>query len=525
MKIDLTISNYRCFPDSSPIRLTLSPGFSSFVGSNNSGKSSIIRFFYEFRDLFGVFTDANTLASALRGNQIAFPRARSITDSQEYFCDLNSRDLTIELGFEHSAAAPKYKIKFTIQHGMNTVVATILPENGSALTPHPNTTIDNNVIRPGGDPNIAFVTNPFMEACRTLQSTLYIGPFRNIINVGTNDNYYDIQVGQSFVQTWKNTKTGDSRRLNQLAYRISDDISRIFEFDRLEINPAQNDQTLQVLINGKAYKLNEVGSGLAQFIIVLANAAFKSPTYILIDEPELNLHPSLQIDFLTALASYSTQGVLFSTHSIGLARSTSERCYATRRLTQGHSEMMPLEMLPRLSEFAGELSFAGYQELGFKKILLVEGPTDLRAIQQFLRQLKKEHKVMLLPLGGNTLINGTREIELQELKRVTSDLFAIIDSEKASASESLSKNRIEFVELCKRVRVHCCVLERRAIENYFSEAAIQRVTSDKYGALKPYEKLGDRNPCWSKSENWRIAREMTFAEIADTDLGRFLEAL
>ena len=71
-----------------------------------------------------------------------------------------------------------------------------------------------------------------------------------------------------------------------------------------------------------------------------------------------------------------------------------------------------METIPRLSEFLGELSFSGYKELGFDKILLVEGPTDVTTVQEFLRILQKDHMVVLLPLCGSSLINASAEPQL-----------------------------------------------------------------------------------------------------------------
>jgi len=52
MDINLTIGNYRCFPVGSPASLKLTKGFSALVGVNNSGKSSLLKFFYEMRPAF-----------------------------------------------------------------------------------------------------------------------------------------------------------------------------------------------------------------------------------------------------------------------------------------------------------------------------------------------------------------------------------------------------------------------------------------------------------------------------------------
>src|SRR6266702_3463896 len=67
MEIELTIKNYRCFSDEKPARILIKPGFTAFLGINNSGKSSLLKFFYEFRNLFqqlsetGIITFANDM--------------------------------------------------------------------------------------------------------------------------------------------------------------------------------------------------------------------------------------------------------------------------------------------------------------------------------------------------------------------------------------------------------------------------------------------------------------------------------
>jgi hypothetical protein len=79
-----------------------------------------------------------------------------------------------------------------------------------------------------------------------------------------------------------------------------------------------------------------------------------------------------------------------------------------------------------LAQLVGALSFTGSAALGFDRILLVESPTDGLALQQFLRLKGKDHRVLTLPLGGSTLINGTSttEMQLTDLKRITPRIFS-----------------------------------------------------------------------------------------------------
>src|SRR6185436_1449676 len=123
----------------------------------------------------------------------------------------------------------------------------------------------------------------------------YFAAFRNATNIGGNDAYFDMTIGQKFLEEWRRMKTGDIRDHNNAAYRVTGDIKRIFEFEELDINTSDKAQTLNLRIDGNVFRLDEVGSGIAQFILVLATAAISSPEYILIDEPEQNLHPTLQL--------------------------------------------------------------------------------------------------------------------------------------------------------------------------------------------------------------------------------------
>ena len=532
MEIKITLKNYRCFSDSNPAIFSLQKGFTGFVGVNNSGKSSLLKFFYEFRNLFQHLSHLGTLLHALRSvreGPVPFDLAPSIKDTEEVFCNANNRDLTIRIDFiapahtwERDAIPIPNRLDITIPRGTTTLHAELYLSDGR-LDIEQKLKDRDNILYVEDDPK-ADLTD-IGRVFEDLAETLYIGPFRNALNVASDRDYFDIKVGRNFIGSWRDFKTGNIRKHNETAIRLTKDIKNIFGFDDLEINPSADDETIQVSINEKSYKLQELGSGITQFFLVLANAATKRPSYIFIDEPELNLHPSLQLDFLTTLGSYAREGIVFATHSIGLARASSDRIYSVRMNNEGKSEVAEFEAIPYLSELLGELSFSGYRELGSDKILLVEGTTDVKTIQQFLRLYRKDHQIVLLPLGGGSLINGSSEVELGEIKRISENVFALIDSERASLEGALDPDREEFVETCEKVGITCHVLDRRATENYFTDEAVKNTKGSEYRALEPYQLLKDISPSWSKTENWRIARAMTLEDLNETDLGKFIDSL
>jgi ABC-type cobalamin/Fe3+-siderophores transport system ATPase subunit len=534
MELEIEIKNYRCFPDSKPVRIRLGDGFVALIGVNNSGKSSLLRFFYEFRSIFNnsAQNQLTNLANPTAGRGNWGTPFLSVHDPAEIFHKKNNRDINLSIRVlrDSNRAEPPAgsiaQITLTFDRRSGLITSACVPGN---ITQQQRQSIKIGS-SPAQGPFLQMSGRPaasiscLAEAFGALADTLYLGPFRNAINVDAGQDYFDIKVGQAFIAEWRKRKTGPVIEQNDAINGLTEDIRRIFDFDSLEINASDDNRSFKVVVNNRSFRLDELGAGLAQFIFALANAAIRRPSFILIDEPEQNLHPSLQIDFLTTLASYAKVGVVFGTHSIGLARAVADRIYSLRRITEGETEVRDFEATPRLSEFLGELSFSGYQELGFAKVLLVEGPTDVTTFQQLLRIYKKDHQVVILQMGGKSLINASAELELLEVKRICERIVAIIDSEKNGAGATVEKSRDAFCSICAKVGIECHILERRATENYFSDKAVKAAKGENFSGLSPYEQLGSHSPGWSKRENWKIAREMTEEELSDTDLGRALKA-
>jgi energy-coupling factor transporter ATP-binding protein EcfA2 len=275
------------------------------------------------------------------------------------------------------------------------------------------------------------------------------------------------------------------------------------------------------MINGRSFKLHEVGSGLAQFLMVLAAAATRNPEYILIDEPELNLHPALQSKFLTTLGSYAKSGVFFATHSLGLARQCGDNLYTVRNPGNEGSTIRQWNATSSFAEFLGELGHSAYRDLGYKKILFVEGRTEIKTFQEFLRKLKKDHEFVVMSLAGSDMINPGIDHELAEVLRLSDKVFAIIDSERTAQGQQIDAARQGFVTVCNKLGIDCHVLTRRAIENYLSDRAV-KIINEQFRSLGQFEALANVSPRWAKSQNWRIAREMSIEEIQPTDVGEFL---
>jgi ABC-type cobalamin/Fe3+-siderophores transport system ATPase subunit len=518
MQVDFRIQNYRCFGDK-PVRITLKKGVTAFIGANNSGKSTILRFFFEFRPLFNqIGTDQNWFLVANQGD-VPMSHPPTVSDLNQLFYKGNDRDLVIRVQASDVQSAEVYdkEVIITARRDRGTAKLQVegFPVEGMSITQLNNKTAYR--LASGG----IFDPAPVMKLFKELARSIYVGPYRSVGEHVPTGDYFDLQVGRAFVERWNTMKTGNDPRKTDAAVAVEQQIRRVFKFREFQINATEDKSSLQIIINNWSYKIQEVGSGLAQFIIALAHAAMLRPKYVLIDEPESNLHAPMQLSFLTALATYAEGGLLFASHNVGLARSAAERIYAVTQSDAGVSEIRSLEGKGTLSEIAGELNFSAYQELGFSVLLLVEGPAELKTVQQFLRKLGIEQQIVMIPLGGSSMINGAREDELRELKRITAKIFALIDSERVAASTDMAADRAAFQKICESVGIDCLATERRSLENYFPDKDIKKVLGQTFTALAPFE----RPDKWNKSENWRIAQSMDWSDLERTDVGKWLSAI
>lgn len=535
MNTSITIFNYRPFGEQEPLRLDLSNPPIAIIGANNVGKSAALLLFYEFRPLFEALTNPETLFSAIAGLRQALTFPESVLDAEEVFNNQSSRPLRIVIelgGSANEESSPEPGVPFVTKLSIAISRPPLRGWTATAEWPHIQGTTSGTekeigrdgtfIVRKGR--NVADLSQ-IISAARELQDSMYIGAFRNALNLESNNAYFDLSVGKGFIQDWRRFKTGRSKASNIAATRITRDIADLLRVDQLEINASDDMTSLQLVLNGRSYRLSELGAGISHLIITLASAAVRTPHWILLDEPELSLHAALQPRFMNALSSYSKRGILFATHNVGLARASGVSVYAIRQDESGFPTVREFERVKSMGVFLGELGYSGYRELGFDHILLVEGTTDRPAIQSLLRAYGKEHQFLVLPLGGSSLIGAHVDPVLAEIKRIAPRVSALVDSERKSAGEELDRSHQEFLAACEKNGVHLLVMERRALENYFSQSAITSALGAGYTQLAPFERLADSARPWRKLDNWRIARAMTREQLEHTDVGDFLAAL
>ena len=123
MSIKVTLKNYRCFPDNDAAVIELRDGFTAIIGPNNAGKSSLLKFFFEFRKLFELLSSSTLEFDRGFRSGTAFQQIAGTFEPDEVFCNSNNRNLNIVIEFEPEPGSPDWKIRSSSERSKS-----LLPE-------------------------------------------------------------------------------------------------------------------------------------------------------------------------------------------------------------------------------------------------------------------------------------------------------------------------------------------------------------------------------------------------------------
>lgn len=271
----------------------------------------------------------------------------------------------------------------------------------------------------------------------------------------------------------------------------------------LEINPAAPGEFRFQDQSGQILQFSALSSGEQEVIKVLFDVARKDIRHsvIIVDEPELHLHPTLTFKLIETLKSIGdhTNQFIFLTHSpdiISTYYSTGDVYFIDQKVS-GSNQAHRLSDLDH--EHREVASLIG-QNLGMfavgKKLVFVEGEKssiDRLCYQKVAQTIDPEIKI--LPAGSVLNILTLNNIEEQIRKAIFGiDLYMIRDR------DGLSDHQVEILE--KNGRIKC--LKRRHIENYFLDEEILFTVAQK---LYLVEKESPLNKEYIANSIKRIAEE------------------
>ncbi|WP_248896122.1 ATP-dependent nuclease [Haloplanus halobius] len=226
--------------------------------------------------------------------------------------------------------------------------------------------------------------------------------------------------------------------------------------------------------------ISERGSGVGSLFILSLMQAYVDMQvgegyFVLFEEPGNWLHPSAERKMLDALRGISEEGgqIMLTTHSeVFIDRTEKGRLYIVKR-ENGESQFEQVE----------EDAFRAVDEIGAKNsdllqsdfVLYVEGPSDARIIEEVCRNAFESwdsRNVIIQHLGGT---GNLEYCDPGDLKKINRDCAFLLDSDRESADDEPNSVARDIQIEAEEEGIPCMILDRTAIENYFSAQGVNEV--------------------------------------------------
>ena len=265
--------------------------------------------------------------------------------------------------------------------------------------------------------------------------------------------------------------------------------------------------SLVVCDGGLRLDIKRTGTGCQQ-IVLLAFKLFESESpLLLIDEPEVRLHPTIQKKLVEYLANLSDHVSVISTHSPFMLSACSRQGVSLTRLTRDGAgcwtEGQVLDRSHKSLALLRDLGVSASDVLQVRYVIWVEGPSDVIYLRGWLAAWISVYPGELVPLegidfafafyGGKLLAHvGISDDDGVEGARSLMDLLmlcrqgtVVIDSDKSSEGDQMGAKAIKLrvLEECNKSNsIDCWITAGREIENYLPAKAIERIFGDKLEA-------------------------------------------
>lgn len=494
------LAGFRSFASWQELRLTTK--VTVLAGTNNSGKSNILRFLQsvvpklQASDAPGAVTltgvDLPTGFGEVPPLQVGAPVR--LTDPARLFDPRRSPRAPSNLAeFQQAAMAllsvdnEIYWSRFTMADGMFDPPKSLVDE-AVAAWPDWERTFHRALDALGGG-----AVNQRDVMRRLLRS---IGGFATIPTVATItssrrvepslDGNPDWSSGRGIIRALGEAQNPPHENWGPLRLRwsaINAFVRNVLDDQRASLNIPHDFSTIQVETPQRVLPLASLGSGIEQVVVLASAATVLSKTLVCIEEPETNLHPLLQKKLIRYLTDHTDNQYVIATHSPHLLDDSRSTAYHIRLTTGGTIAQVARRPFEHL-QICHDLGYRPSDLLQANCVIWVEGPSDRIYIRRWIEIIDPElvegidYSVMFY--GGRLLSHlSVSEEALDDfinLRRLSRSSAVVMDSDKRAARGRLGATKIRIrkeFEADQPAPGFAWVTNCNTIENYLPQELLQ----------------------------------------------------
>jgi putative ATP-dependent endonuclease of the OLD family len=206
------------------------------------------------------------------------------------------------------------------------------------------------------------------------------------------------------------------------------------------------------------------GAGIREALRIVLDYELRKPALLLVEEPEIHLHPALETSMMRYLKAIGQDCQIFiTTHSTNfLDAAEMKNVYLAQRLPDTQVQMMTLDEAE--SSIPRELGIRLSSLFMFDRLVFVEGPSDadvIREIAALVGVNLAQASVGFVPMGGaRNLAHFGAERTITFLTKRRVRMWFVLDRDEKDEEDV----RALVSKLSSQASL--CVLDRREMENY-----------------------------------------------------------
>lgn len=253
-----------------------------------------------------------------------------------------------------------------------------------------------------------------------------------------------------------------------------------------------------VTLDGKYLPLKRLGTGIHQLVLLAAAATFFKDQVLLVEEPELHMHPTLQRKLVEYWATETENQYFIATHSAQLIDSPYTKVFHVWS-QDGSSRVEYVNTRAARSTVCASLGYRASDIVQANAVVWVEGPSDRVYVRHWLKQragLTEGVEYSIMWYGGR-LVSRVAALDLEQLGEKVVEMVAlfelnrnsalVLDSDRKKAGARLSKTKLQLKR--ETAISSLWITGGREIENYVPfeklKAAIRAVHPRAKGPKHP----------------------------------------
>jgi predicted ATP-dependent endonuclease of OLD family len=499
--IDIKLTNFKKLSNLPERTISFKEDITVLVGANNAGKTSILK---SIQKLFRTeeINPAKDLNYLVEDGNLIIEATLTLTEEQwKSFLriSLGTSNIPLDSIDIYNIAKKVVDSSITLKHHLSYIKRKLSSNfNTADLSESVYANFDKNEIRIIQNALDKFA---YSDTYEVYNSPLYL------------DSKGEIQEEEKFIplnEIKSQRGKGNKVNIRGLLYALkkedpkqfADFKKRLLEiFTELEDMDVRNNEELgqfelvlyeKLKKNGDSklvdYDIKNVGQGMQTLVLMLSNILLLKPSIVLMDEPEVHMHPSLIKEFVKYIKQLSTETqFIITTHSVVLMNEVGlDKLFSLKyEVEQKGVIAIPVDDRNKLLDAVNSLGYnvdALTYTLKPTVFVFTEGPSDKNLILAFATKKGWSHDINgftigFIPMGGKG--NRYRFAELIDKMNkefIDSPLIMILDRDETSPDDVEDIKSKFFSQNPKRLHY----LSKRQIENYLlDEKAIGKYIGER----------------------------------------------